>query len=122
MIIEAFKNKFTQLKSQGIHVQYVLDIGAYHGDFTDTIKLVWPTAIITQFEADDRQKSFLQNNAILALLGDEDGKEVDYFTLDESKITTGSSIFKELTHHYSELSTIVIKKTNGYLRYYKKNS
>jgi len=110
MIIEAFRNKFTQLKSQGIHIQYVLDIGAYRGDFTDTIKSVWSTAIVNQFEADERQLGFLQPNAIISLLGDIDGKEVDYYTLNENKITTGSSIFKELTHHYSELSTVIIKK------------
>lgn len=112
MIIEAFKNKFSQLKSIGIQIQYVLDIGAYRGDFTDTIKLVWPTAIVNQFEADERQKNFLQSNAIIALLGDVDEKEVDYFTLDETKITTatGSSIFKELTNHYNDTSTIIMKK------------
>lgn len=110
MIITPFKNKFNQLKASGIHIQYVLDIGAYRGDFTDTIKSVWPSAIVTQFEADERQASWLSNNAIVALLGDIDGKEVDFFTLSEDKITTGSSIFKEQTRFYTDSTTVIIKK------------
>mgnify|MGYP003345150036 CR=1 FL=1 len=110
MIITPFKNKFNILKSSGIHIQYVLDIGAYRGDFTDTIKSVWPSAIVTQFEADDRQSSWLSANAIIGLLGDVDGKEVDFFTLPPDKITTGSSIFKELTNYYTDNTTIVIEK------------
>ena len=110
MIITPFKNKFNILKSSGIHIQYVLDIGAYRGDFTDTIKSVWPSAIVTQFEADDRQSSWLSANAIIGLLGDVDGKEVDFFTLPPDKITTGSSIFKEQTIHYTNNSTVIIKK------------
>lgn len=112
MIIEAFKNKFNQLKNNGVHIQYVLDIGAYRGDFTNTVKSVWPSAIIKQFEADERQREWLQSNAFIALLGDENGKEVEYFTLNEDTQTssTGSSIFKELTPFYTEKSTVVIKK------------
>ena len=49
-------------------------------------------------------------NAIIGLLGDVDGKEVDFFTLPPDKITTGSSIFKEQTIHYTNNSTVIIKK------------
>lgn len=110
MILEPFKHKFNQLKSQGTHIQYVLDIGAYRGDFTDTIKSVWPSAIVHQFEADERQAEWLSQNAFIGLLGDEDGKEVNFYTLTRDKITTGSSIFKEQTIHYSQNSTVIIKK------------
>lgn len=110
MILEAFRNKFLQLKQRNIHIQYVLDIGAYRGDFTDTIKYVWPSAIIKQFEADERQADWLDSSAIIALLGDEDHKTIDYYTLSPDKITTGSSIFKENTIHYNTSSTVVLKK------------
>lgn len=110
MILHSFKNRFEALKLNGNHIQYVLDIGAYRGDFTETIKSVWPTTIVRQIEADERQKEYLDSNAIFALLGDEQ-KEIDFYTLSEEKITTGSSIFKELTSHYTNESTIVIKKS-----------
>ena len=109
MIIEPFARRFNVLKKLNYHIQYVLDIGAYRGDFTETVKSVWPTAIVRQFEADERQLPWLQSNSFNCLLGNEE-KEVDFFTLDESKITTGSSIYKELTPHYTAESTMVIKK------------
>ena len=111
MILESFRNRLSALKSNGNNIQYVLDIGAYRGDFTETIHAVWPSAIVHQIEADDRQKSWLQNNAIIALLGNIDGKLVDFYTLDENKITTGSSIYKELTPHYTSSTTVVLKKS-----------
>ena len=110
MIIPSFKNRFEVMKQNGDHIQYVLDIGAYRGDFTDTIKSVWSSAIVRQIEADERQLQFLQNNAIIALLGDKELDSVDYYTLSDDKITTGSSIFKELTHHYNSASTVVLQK------------
>lgn len=110
MILNSFKNRFSVLKSINEHIQYVLDIGAYRGDFTETVKSVWPSAIVTQIEADDRQSSWLNKNAIFALLGNEIKDDIDFFTLSEDKITTGSSIFKELTNHYSDANTVVIKK------------
>jgi FkbM family methyltransferase len=111
MILQAFKSRFEAMKSQGLHIQYVLDIGAYRGDFTETIKSVWPTALVRQFEADERQKSWLQKDAFIGLLGDEEKDNVDFFTLDENKITTGSSIFKENTQHYNDNTTVILKKS-----------
>jgi FkbM family methyltransferase len=110
MIISPFKSRFEQLKNTGNHIQYVLDIGAYRGDFTETILAVWPTAVIRQIEADDRQQQWLKPGAIHELLGNTDGVMVDFYTLSEDKITTGSSIFKELTPHYNNQDTLVIKK------------
>ena len=109
MIIEPFARRFNVLKKLNYHIQYVLDIGAYRGDFTETVKSVWPTAIVRQFEADERQLPWLQSNAINTLLGNEE-KEVDFYTLGPDKITTGSSIYKELTPHYNPESTVVMRK------------
>lgn len=111
MIINPFKNRFEIMKSNGKHIQYVLDIGAYRGDFTETILSVWSSAIVTQIEADDRQRQWLKPNAIITLLGNEVKDDVEFYTLDEDKITTGSSIFKELTPFYSDAATRVVKKS-----------
>ena len=110
MIIDAFSRRFNVLKNNNCHIQYVLDIGAYRGDFTETIKSVWPTAIVRQIEADERQRPYLQDNAIIALLGDNDIDSVNFYTLPPDKITTGSSMYKELTRHYTESTTLILRK------------
>ena len=108
-MIESFARRFQVMKKNNVHIQYVLDIGAYRGDFTETVKSVWPTAIVRQFEADERQAPWLSNTAFIALLGDSE-KEVDFYTLSEDKITTGSSIYKELTPHYNSTTTLIQRK------------
>lgn len=110
MILQSFKTRLENLKRNNKHISYVLDIGAYRGDFTETLHSVWPNAIVRQIEADDRQRQYLNSNAIFALLGDTVGKKVDFYTLAEHKITTGSSIYKELTDHYNDTNTIVVSK------------
>jgi FkbM family methyltransferase len=92
-------------------VKVCLDIGAYHGDFTRTLKIVWPDAVVYQIEADSRNATFLPDSAIFALLGDEDGKVCNFYTLDETKITTGSSIYKEMTPFYTPETTVTVQKT-----------
>lgn len=111
MIILPFKTALLGLKKRGIHIQYVLDIGAYRGDFTETVHSVWSSAIVRQIEADERQRNWLQPDAIIALLGDQAKSDVDFYTLSEDKITTGSSMFKELTTHYNANDTVIVKKS-----------
>ena len=98
------------MKNQGKHINYVLDIGAYRGEFTETVRAVWPAAIVWQIEADERQAEWLSDRAIIALLGDRERDDVNFYTLGMDKNTTGSSIFLEQTFHYNPLSTLVLKK------------
>lgn len=110
MIIQSFLRRFNALKASNNHIQFVLDIGAYQGDFTETIKAVWPTAIVHQIEADERRKKFLNNSAIIALLGDQVQDAVNFYTLSDDKITTGSSVFLENTPFYNASTTVTMKK------------
>lgn len=109
MIIENFKKRFEILKSSGVNIQFALDIGAYRGDFTRTLHSVWPTAIVRQIEADERQRTWLNQGAIFAVLGDAN-RFVDFYTLPEDKITTGSSVFRENTSHYAGNAAVVLQK------------
>ena len=79
------------------------------GHFTYTVRAVWPKAKIQQFEADERQKKFLQEDAHIAVLGDSE-REVDFYTIPDiaEGVTTGSSIYKENTIYYQR--PIVLKK------------
>lgn len=108
MILHSFQSRFKHLKSINNHIQCALDIGAHHGDFTETINSVWPTCIVYQIEADVRQRSFLKSNAIIALLGNVEQSSVNFYTLDQDKITTGSSIFLENTTYYNNKTTVVV--------------
>lgn len=109
MILLNFLNKFKQLKDKGIFFDNVLDIGAYRGDFTETIKAAYPNAKVVQFEADDRQCKRLQPDAHITLLGNE-CKEVDFYTIADTGygVTTGSSYYREMTPFYK--NPIVVKK------------
>lgn len=109
MINHSFINRLQILKKNGVNLHCVLDIGAYHGDFTETIKSVYPFIKVIQIEADDRQKKYLQEDAIIALLGDSD-RDVTFYTLAEDQITTGSSIFLELTPYYNDRTVITQQK------------
>jgi FkbM family methyltransferase len=105
LILYRFQQKFLRLKSKGINLEQFLDIGAYHGDFTETVRSVWTYAKVQQFEANENNKPFLQLDAKFTLLGDTD-REVNFYTIDG--VTTGSSIYKELTSYYKD--PIVLKK------------
>lgn len=109
-MIEQFRQRFAIMKGQGKHINYVLDIGAYRGEFTETVRTVWPTAIVWQIEADERQAKWLTHKPLIALLGDREQDAVNFYTLGEDKNTTGSSIFLEQTFHYNPMSTLVMKK------------
>jgi hypothetical protein len=65
---------------------------------------------VWQIEADERQAPWLSDRAIIALLGDREQDNVNFYTLGEDKNTTGSSIFLEQTFHYNPMSTLVLKK------------
>jgi len=94
------------LKHSGFELECALDIGAYRGDFTRMLLNLWPNASIQQFDADDRNKSFLNHNAKIAVLGNEE-KLVDIHLIDDmgSGSTTGTSIFKEKSSFYSNSYT-----------------
>lgn len=100
-LILNFYHKLNQLKQWGVTVENVLDIGAYRGHFSYTVKAVWPNAKIQQFEADERQAKYLQDDANIVVLGDLE-REVDFYTIPDSAegVTTGSSIYKENTIYY----------------------
>lgn len=108
-LILNFYHKLNQLKQWGVTIENVLDIGAYRGHFSYTVRAVWPHAKIQQFEADERQAQYLQKDAHIVVLGDSE-KEVDFYTIPDSAegVTTGSSIYKEKTIYYQR--PIVLKK------------
>ena len=104
-----FQYRLSVLQANDIKISNLLDIGAYRGDFTRMVRSLWPEVKVWQIEADERQLPFLQPDAMVALLSSKSNQEVDFFTLDNnSSITTGSSMFRELTNYY--INPLVVKK------------
>lgn len=89
-------------------ISVVFDIGAYKGEFTKAVKSLWKDCTVWQFEADERLAKHLQD-PIISLLGDEHNKAVNFYTLPENNITTGSSIFRENTSYYKD--PVIVTKT-----------
>lgn len=91
-------------------IERALDIGAYRGEFTNLLKSIWPSIQVQQFEADERNKKYLKEDAFIGVLGDEN-KQVDFYTIEDTGwgTTTGSSIFLEQTNYYTN-PTITKKK------------
>lgn len=107
--MSSIDHRFSVLKNSGVVISHLLDIGAYRGEFTKIVKKHWPAVTAWQIEADERQQPWLQTDAIFALLSDQSNRELDFFTLNnENSITTGSSVYKELTQYYK--NPIVVKK------------
>ena len=109
--MDRFEHRLIVMKNNGVNISNLLDIGAYRGEFTQMVHRVWSNVRSWQVEADERQAPYLQSDAIFGLLSSRPNQEVDFYTLGMNSITTGSSIFKELTPHYNPNSTVVIKKT-----------
>lgn len=95
-------SRLLKLKKSGVMLEQALDIGAYRNEFTNILVSIWPNIHVQQFEADERQKGYLQKDANIVLLGDLN-KQVDFYTINDTNwgSTTGSSMFKENTVYYN---------------------
>lgn len=100
------------LKNKGVHLERALDIGAYRGEFTNTLQSIWPQIKVQQFDADVRNKPYLNDDAFIGVLGNINGK-VDLFTIEDTHwgSTTGTSIFRENTIHYVDPMTYQAEMT-----------
>jgi FkbM family methyltransferase len=85
------------LKSRGFEPSFIVDIGAFQGDWSRTAHAVWPASRILMLEGNPEKISPLQQVAqdvqgsvIHALLGQEDGIEVEFHVME-----SGSSVFEE---------------------------
>lgn len=106
--MDRFEHRLNVLKNNGVNISNLLDIGAYRGEFTQMIQRIWPNVRSWQMEADERQAPYLQPDAIFGLLSSKANVEVDFYTLDMNSITTGSSMYREMTPYYN--NPIVVKK------------
>jgi FkbM family methyltransferase len=90
---------FRTLRSLGWAPRTCIDVGAYHGEWAQQFRAVFPEARVLMIEAQTTQEARLQATVAaapqqlayeIALLGAEDGREVEFVEME-----TGSSVFEE---------------------------
>lgn len=85
------------LAGRGLQPRHIVDVGAFHGDWSRTARDIWPEAQITMLEANRDKKPVLEPVATeidarleFAVLGPEDGAEVVFHVME-----SGSSVLPE---------------------------
>jgi len=89
-----------RIRDRGYLPSAVIDVGAYHGEWTQLAKRVWPDAPVLMMEAQEEKMDILRGvadrlrdvRAVNALLGETDGEKRRFFTME-----TGSSMYEERT-------------------------
>ena len=96
-----------KLKELGYVPDTILDIGAYHGHWTDTMKTIYNNANYYLFEAIDYHelKRFNTMDKVFNIVLSDSIKEVDWYQMKN----TGDSMFREKTHFFNNCE--IIKKT-----------
>ncbi len=102
--MQNLKNSLLRLHSHGYVPNIVIDIGAYHGDFTRMCQEVF-NPLVTRYVLIEPNayveltacKSMFNTEVIQTLVSDEEG-EVKFYT----NKTTGDSIMKEKTKYYDD--------------------
>ena len=109
-------DKINILRQKGYIPDTILDIGAHHGHWTNTMKQIYNTSTYYLFEAIDYQElKYTQDKVYNVLLNDKI-EEVDWYEMKN----TGDSMFKELSKHFTncngikrtsiDLNTLIIKE------------
>lgn len=91
----------------------ILDIGANIGQFHRLVKETYPEAFIFSIEASPECEPYLKeitDDYYIGLLA-KDNLEYDFFSRKDAPTGTGNSIYRELTHFYSDDKLEIIKQT-----------
>ncbi len=93
-------SKLIDLKNKGFYPDTILDIGAYKGEWTNSMKPIYNDSIYYLFEANDyselKQFDNDSNINVFNVILNEKKEEVLWYKING----TGDSFFKEQSHHY----------------------
>ena len=98
-------DKLATLKNKGYYPDTVLDIGAYHGNWTNSMRTIYETSNYLLFEAIDYSElnQFRNSNIkVFNVLLNDKSEEVNWYQMKN----TGDSIFREKTHHFTNCEAI----------------
>jgi len=96
------EGSFHTLKALGWNPKKCIDIGAYHGEWTEMFLSIFPETSVLMIEAQESKASILAEIVLkhkklsyeIALLGATNQKKVVFVEME-----TGSSVFEELSHY-----------------------
>lgn len=91
----------------------ILDVGANIGQFHKLAQSTYPEAFIFSIEASPECEQSLKeitSNYYIGLLA-KDNSEYDFFSRKDAPTGTGNSIYRELTHFYSDDKLEILKQT-----------
>jgi len=94
------------------HPYRILDIGANIGQFHQLAKETFPDAYVFSIEASPECEQYLKqitDQYYIGLLA-KDTSEYDFYSRKEAPTGTGNSIYRELTHYYSDDQLEIIKQ------------
>jgi len=101
-----------QLVSKYFYPYRVLDIGANIGQFYQHCKSYFPDSFIFSIEASAECESYLKQlteHYYIGLLA-KNNDEYNFYSRKDTGIGTGNSIYRELTHFYSDDQLDIIKQ------------
>jgi FkbM family methyltransferase len=110
--MEQQKRRLALLAQRGFRPRVVLDLGAHKAEWAQMAQEVFPGALMVLFEANDEHRPVLEQSGFkhfIEVLGDEDGKEAEFFSIKNGKYSTGDSLFKENTHNYDDCNIKKLK-------------
>ena len=100
------------LKQKGYYPDTILDIGAHHGNWTNSMKQIYKDSKFYLFEAIDYSElRQFQNDKNVKVYNDLLNDKISIVNWYQMK-NTGDSIFKEKTHHFNNCEIIKREATD----------
>lgn len=93
------RKRLGYLKASGFEIRRALDLGAFEGKWTKLLREVYPSAQVVMVDANTDKERLLRalGDCRIALLGDADGREVDYYKCLDGDAGSGNGIYRENT-------------------------
>ncbi len=91
--------RLTCLRASGVQLHRVLDLGAYEGKWTTLLRQIYPDVQVLMVDANKDKEPLLKSlgEYKIAVLGDLDDREVEYFKCRDGDSGSGNGIYRENT-------------------------
>ena len=93
------RKRLGYLQASGVEVRRALDLGAFEGKWTTLLREIYPAAQVIMVDANSDKERLLRplGDCRIAVLGDSDGREVDYYKCLDGDAGSGNGIYRENT-------------------------
>lgn len=93
------RKRLGYLQASGVEVRRALDLGAFEGKWTTLLREIYPSVQVVMVDANMDKERLLRplGDCRIAVLGDSDGREVDYYKCLDGDAGSGNGIYRENT-------------------------